>query len=209
MTDRTLRLALIAASFAGLAGLAGLTAGCGDDAPECRNVAAADFEQQSGWEDPAYAPRTTDLGCYPFRAAADETFGDFISMRTSDTASADVGACVDVLTAINCGTYSNGSDELSFFVRDADRLSVEIVGTLQGRDVDTVAYFNPCQPGCLSFVTLETITDDAQKICDIPAQGLATCLFPETAHSLTLLRAGADGVELRIAGEALPVLERQ
>ena len=185
-----------------------LLSACGDDTPECKPVETADFSAQSGWEDPSYAPRTTDLGCYPFRAAADETFGTFLSMRTADTPTSNVDACSDILSAINCGNYSNGSDELSFFVRDADRLTVDIVGSLSGRDIDTTAYFNPCQPGCLSFITLETITPDAQMICDIPAQGLATCLFPDDAHSITLLRAGADGVEVRIGGDALPVLER-
>ncbi len=186
-----------------------MAAACGDDGPECRDVAPADFDATSGWEAASYAPRTTELGCYPFRASSDETFGSFLSMRTADTGASEVAACESLLTAINCGTYSNGSDELSFFVRDADRLSVDVTGRLQGRDIDTVVYFNPCQPGCLSFVSLDTISEQAQKICDIPSQGLAQCLFPESAHSLTLLRAGPDGVEIRIGGEALPVLERQ
>lgn len=195
--------------------LAGLVAallgwGCGDEeARECTDVSAADFDATSGWETSSYAPRTTEGGCYPFRASSEETFGEFISMRTGETAAGSVDACADVITALSCGTYSNGDDTLSFYVADADRLSVDVVGTLQGRAIDTTAFFNPCQPGCLSFVTLETITDDAQKICDIPSQGLATCLFPDSAHSLTFLRASADSVEIRIAGQALPVLGRQ
>lgn len=184
-------------------------AACGEDAPQCDDVSSEDFQEESGWELTNYSPRTTEQGCFPFRSGADEVFGEFISMRTSETAQNAVDVCEDVLTAINCGTYSNGDDTLSFYVRDADRLQVEVVGTLRGNEVESMVYFNPCQAGCLSFVALDTIAPEAQKICDIPSQGFAECLFPETAHSLTFLRAGEDAVELRVAGETLPVLARQ
>jgi len=182
-------------------------AACGDDEPaECRQIAAADYDVASGWEATTYAPTPTELGCYPYRSSTAETFGTFLSMRTNATPTAGIDSCETAIEALNCGTYTGPAGTLTFHVGSADRLSMKVSGKLNGIDVDTTLYFNPCQPGCLAAVTLKTIDDAQQKVCEIPSQN-AVCLFPEAAHTITFGRIGLDSVELRLAGQSY-ALER-
>ncbi len=180
---------------------------CSDDEPaECRQVEPVDYAAKSGWEAATYAPNPTDLGCYPYRASATDTFGSFISMRTSATPQISVDSCADVFDNLNCGTYVGDAGTLTFNVSNADRLSMNVTGNFNGKSVDSTFFFNPCQPGCLAAVTLKTIDAAQQKVCDIPSQN-AECLFPDTAHTITFGRVGVDSIELRLAGQSYP-LER-
>ena len=77
---------------------------------------------------------------------------------------------------------------------------MRMTGTLDGRSFDTLLHLNPCQPSCLAGITLETIDDEQQKVCEIPRQGLPACLFPETAHNVTFKEAGAERVNLVVGG---------
>jgi len=182
-------------------------AACGDDEPaECRQIAAADYDTKSGWEAASYAPTPTELGCYPYRASATESFGSFISMRTNATPQSGVDTCMTAMESLNCGTYSGEAGTLTFNIARADRLSIKVVGDFNGTNVDTTSFLNPCQPGCLASVTLQTIDAAQQKVCEIPSQN-AVCLFPDTAHTITFGRVGVDSIELRLAGQSYP-LER-
>lgn len=175
---------------------------CGDDsAPECKTTTDADFARQSGWEAASYAPTPTALGCYPYKVSEAETFGSFITMRTSATGEAEIAACKTTINALNCGTYRGAAGELTFNVKSADRLSMSVSGTLNGRHVGGVWYFNPCQPSCLAAITLTTVEPMQQTLCEIPSQ-VTQCLFPEDAQSITFARAGADSFELRLAGQS-------
>jgi hypothetical protein len=181
-------------------------AACGDDdePAECQQIVAADYAVESGWETTSYAPTPTELGCYPYRASATESFGAFLSMRTNSTPTAGIDSCETAIDALNCGTYSGPAGTLTFHIGSADRLSMKVTGKLNGIPVDTMFYFNPCQPGCLAAVTLKTIDDAQQKVCEIPSQN-AVCLFPDTAHTITFGRIGLDSVELRLAGQTYPL----
>ena len=177
-------------------------AACGDDdAGECRQIASTDYGVESGWQAPTYAPTPTELGCYPYRASTTETYGEFISMRTSATTQAGVDSCASVFESLNCGTYTGDAGSLTFNVGSADRLTMKVTGKLNGTNVDTTFYFNPCQPGCLASVSLKTLDAAQQKVCEIPSQN-AECLFPDTAHTVTFGRVGQDGVELRLGGKS-------
>lgn len=180
-----------------------LAVGCGDEEaglPECVEVEASNFAEASGWQANDYAPSTTMLGCYPFHAEANAQFGSFISMRTGEVSDTQVDACETVIETLNCQTYSGEGNELSFFVESEDRLTMRVIGTLGGQDVDNIIYFNPCQPSCLAAITLETIDDNQQKICEIPAQ-VSQCLFPDTAHSFTFERLDGQSISLRLGGK--------
>lgn len=184
-----------------------LLAACGPnenngEAPMCESVTASAFEEDSGWGASDYCDIPTDLGCFPYFAGADDSCGPFVSMRTSETTADQVQACQSLLTTLNCGTYTNDADTtLEFYIEDADRLSMRVVGTYQDLDVDTVFYFNPCHQDCQAAITLETIEPDQQKLCEIPRQGKPNCLFDEGAHSITLVRADDASMVIRTAGE--------
>lgn len=189
--------------------LGSLVAGCGPDdnnaaAPMCTDVAAADFDDDSGWGSADYCASPSELGCFPFHESTAETCGPFTTMRTSATTASGADACQALLTAINCGTFTDDADTtLSFHVVDADRFTAAVRGTWKGTDVDTTFYFNPCDDGCLSAVTLETVEPAQQKICEIPRQGKPVCLFPDAAHSVSIVRYDAESIELRMAGQAV------
>ena len=175
--------------------------GCGDDeAPSCPSLSSSDFVVESGWQAASYAPEPTMLGCYPYKVSESLTFGSFISMRTNATTQEQIDACETVLTSLNCGTYTGDAGSLTFRVSSADRATMDVSGKLNGVAVDGKCFFNPCQPGCLAAITLKTVSADQQKLCEIPSQ-VTQCLFPEEAHSITFGRAGADAVEVRLAGQ--------
>ncbi len=179
--------------------------GCGAEPEpepiECPAVSSADFDATSGWGDAGYCDAPTELGCFPYHESSEDTCGPFVSMRTTATSEAAVSECESVLEIVNCGTYADDAGtSLSFYVEDAANLAVRVVGTYAGSDVDTTWYFNPCQGGCLSAITLETLSADQQKICEIPRTGKPVCLFPETAHTVTIARVDAASMELRMAG---------
>ncbi len=181
-----------------------LLASCGDEEeeglPQCVEAEPAAYDETSGWQTDAYAPSSTMLGCYPFHAEANAEFGAFISMRTADTSAMQVDACKTVIDSLNCQTYSGDGNELSFFVESEDRLTMRVIGNLDGRQIDNLLYFNPCQTSCLAAVTLETLNDDQQKICEIPAQ-VSQCLFPESAHSFTFERLDNESISILMGGE--------
>jgi hypothetical protein len=194
-----LRRSLLLLSFVALSA-------CGSEkeapAPDCVAVAEADFAQESGWNVTGYCSVPTDLGCYPWHGASEDACGPFTTMRTSVTTQASADACATLLTALNCGEFAevDGTNRLSFFVEDADRFTMRAIGSYNGADVDTTFYFNPCHQNCQAAVTLEVLDADQQKICEIPRQGEPACLFPETAHSMTFVRADGGSVVLRTAG---------
>lgn len=175
----------------------------GDDGPQCIDLASADFDADSGWDSADYCDAPTDLGCYPWHESAEDTCGPFTTMRTSATTAASAGACETLITSLNCAQFASddGSSDLTFYAVDPDRFTMRVVGSYHGGAVDTTFYFNPCHQNCLSAVTLDTLDADQQKICDIPRQGKPACLFPETAHSLTFVRADGGSIVLRTAGQ--------
>lgn len=182
--------------------------GCGADnnggARVCTAAAPADFGADSGWGSAQYCASPSELGCYPFHESAEDTCGPFMTMRTSATTAAGADACQALLTAIDCGTFTDDADTtLSFDIVDADRFTAAVSGTWKGTPVDTTFYFNPCDDGCLSAVTLETIEPAQQKICEIPRQGKPVCMFPEAAHSVSIVRYDTESIELRMAGQAV------
>lgn len=183
-------------------------AACGEkdgtpSAPTCSELASADFQTDSGWGSADYCDVPTDLGCYPWHASTPDTCGPFTTMRTSATPDASATACETIITALNCGEYAaeDGSADLSFFAESADRFTMHVTGTYNGSAVDTTFYFNPCHQNCQAAVTLVTLDPDQQKICEIPRQGKPACLFPETAHSMTFVRADGGSIVIRTAGK--------
>ncbi len=185
----------------------GLLWGCGakETGPEpaqCRAFAAGDFDRDSGWDSAGYCDAATDLGCYPWHESSADTCGPFTTMRTSATPGPSAEACRVLLSSLNCGTYrsEDGDSELGFHILEADRFTMRATGSYRGRAVDTTFFFNPCHQACQAAVTLVALDDNQQTICDIPRQGKPVCLFPETAHSLTFVRADGGSVVLRTAG---------
>lgn len=182
-----------------------LLVGCGEktsEPPECRAVAATDFDVDSGWGAGDYCAAPTDLGCYPWHESSADTCGPFISMRTTATAAASADACRTLLSSLNCNEYASADgDRLGFYIEDPDRFTMRAVGTYLGAEVDTTFYFNPCHQNCQAAVTLQTLDPNQQKVCDIPIQGKPVCMFPETAHSITFVRADGGSVVLRTSGQ--------
>lgn len=182
-------------------------AACGDgeeEAPECRAVAAEDYDVDSGWGSGDYCASPTDRGCFPYHESAADTCGPFTTMRTSATSADDVAACRTILDVINCGTYADDAGtSLTFHVEEPDRFTARMLGTLRGTAVDTTLYFNPCQQGCLGAVSLETFDEGQQRVCDIPRMGKPVCLFPETAHVATIARVDATSMEIRTSSGSL------
>ena len=180
-----------------------MLAGCGkeDEPRECVQHAAGDYDAQTGWQSADYCAVPTDLGCYPFRKGSDDACGDFVTMRTHETADSDAAACRTMLQNLNCGQYRGDDADLTFHVADPERFSMHVTGTFRGVDVDTKFFFNPCQPGCQAAIVLDTIDDSQQKICEIPNMGNPQCLFPESAHTLTFVRADAGSMVVRTAGK--------
>lgn len=177
--------------------------GCGGSkAPECPSLDGANFDADSGWNDTSYCASPGELGCFPFHASSADSCGPFITMRTTATGAAEAGACEQLIRQLNCGTYSDGGEtSLTFHAATPDRLTMDVFGTYKGVEVDTTFFFNPCKDNCQSAITLDTIAPDQQKICEIPRQGKPVCLFPDTAHPITFVRADASSMVLRTAGE--------
>jgi hypothetical protein len=166
----------------------------------CSQLDSASFADESGWQTDTYCPAPTPLGCYPYHAENNMTFGDPISLRTASTEDEDVEACRTLLTSLHCRRFVTDEVDLWLGVRDADRLTMQVNGSWYGRDVDTIWHFNPCQPSCLAAVSTAELEPNQQKICDIPASGKPRCLFGAEAHSITFLRAAQDGLIIRLAG---------
>jgi hypothetical protein len=186
---------------------AALLVGCGSqnngEGPVCQSVTASDFQRDSGWGASDYCDVPTDLGCFPYHAGSDDTCGPFVSMRTTENTAEQIDACEALITNLNCGRYTNDDGTtLEFFVEDnASDLATRVVGTYQGQEVDTNFYFNPCHQNCQAAITLETIEPEQQKLCEIPQQGKPVCLFDDTAHSVTFVRADDTSMVIRTAGE--------
>ena len=183
-----------------------MVAACGEKGPDSRPVpqctehAAAEFDEDSGWGGD-YCNAPIDLGCYPWKEVAADTCGEFISMRTTATSASNVQACETLLTSLNCGTYADDAgSELTFHIVQPDLLTMRVTGTYLASPVDTTFYFNPCHQSCLSAVTLDTLDADQQRVCDIPTIGKPVCLFPDTAHSMTFVRADGDSIVVRTTG---------
>lgn len=195
-------------SGAWLLALAVLAAACGKEenngtAPECVNFVEEDFDAQTGWESGDYCAAPTDLGCFPYHESEPDTCGPFDTMRTSATAPDDATDCRTLLQTINCSTFTDSAGTtLGFYVREPEKFAVEVSGTYKDAPVDTTFYFNPCQDGCLSAVTLDTIEPDQQKVCEIPRQGKPACQFPPTAHTVTISRYDSESMEIRMAGQS-------
>lgn len=178
-------------------------AACGgeEEARQCLSLDGADFDADSGWNGADYCDAPSVLGCYPFHESDADTCGPFTTMRTSATPADKADACDDLMKALNCGTFADGAGtSLTFHAASPDRFTMDVSGTYKGEDVDTVFYLNPCQDNCQAAITLDTIEPDQQKICEIPSQGKPVCMFPETAHSITFVRADAGSVILRMSG---------
>ena len=181
-------------------------AACGDDpqtAPECREVEDNAFAKDGGWGAADYCQAPTMPGCFPFFGATKNSCKSFQSMRTEKTTDTSVQACKSLMSAINCNLYENDEtgDNLKITVEDEGQLKINLFGSLDGVDVNTSVYLNPCQSNCLSGITLKTIAPDQQKICEIPRQGLPECLFPETAHNITFRQADANRVNVVLSGK--------
>lgn len=187
---------LLAAQF-------GCSAEAEPEAPACIDVASADFDEDSGWGAQHYCAAPTELGCFPYHESSEDTCGPFTTMRTSATSAEGAAACATLLTSLNCATFASddGATRLSFYIADADRFTMRVLGTYKGVAADTTFHFNPCHQNCQAAVTLDTLDTEQQKICEIPRQGKPVCLFPETAHSLTFVRADGGSVVIRTAGE--------
>ena len=183
-----------------------LLAACGTNEAEpiaCEEAVASEFSIDSGWGSADYCAAPTDLGCFPFHESAVDTCGPFTTMRTSATSDAAAAACQTIVTSLNCGIYESEdkSSRLTFNLGEPDKFMMRVRGKYQGADVDTIFYFNPCHQNCQAAITLKTLDPDQQKICDIPRQGKPACLFPETAHSMTFVRADGGSLVIRTAGE--------
>ncbi|GEM_PF-4448214 len=180
-------------------------AACGDDpeaAPECRQIDDALFSKDSGWGAKSYCETPTTPGCYPFFGADEKSCKSFQSMRTEKTSDASVNACKSLMNALNCNLYENeNGDNILISVENESQLKINLFGELDGKTINTSMFLNPCQPSCLSGITLKTISNDQQKICEIPRQGLPICLFPEAAHNITFRQADANRLNIVLGGE--------
>jgi hypothetical protein len=177
----------------------------------CPPLDRMSFDAESGWQSESYCPAPTALGCYPYHAESDATFRAPISLRTSSTSAADIGACEELLTSLHCRRYVTDEVDLRLTVEAADRLTMRVVGSWYSLAVNTVWLFNPCQPSCLAAVSTDAIEASQQKICDIPSSGKPLCLFDNDSHSITFLRAAPDGLIIRLAGEdhSLPAADQE
>ncbi len=178
---------------------------CGDDpnaAPECRAVEDNAFSKDTGWGAVDYCEAPTTTGCFPFFGSTKNSCKSFQSMRTEKTQDASVNACKTLMNSVNCNRYENeNGDNLTFTVLEEGQLKINLFGSLDGTQINTSVYLNPCQSSCLSGITLETLSSNQQKICEIPRQGLPECLFPETAHNITFRQADATRVNVVLGGK--------
>lgn len=166
---------------------------------ECISV-GDDFTTDSGWGASDLCDDSQIGACYPFFGNNTESCEPFVSMRTDASDDASIDSCKLVMETLNCNTYVGDTGDVTFHVETEDRLTMRMLGTLNGRAFDTILHLNPCQPGCLAGISLDTLDDDQQKICEIPRQGFTTCLFPETAHNVTFREVNRDRLNLVLAG---------